>query len=371
MDVLFDDPILMIRLLRRCRRHRLEVTERNHLSFLTLLDFSNLRLQPPLEHSSVIRREIERSLFRPLQDLLARPRKEVRGRLVQLGFELAQGSGDAIDGDSEPVEDVDKYLELCAQAIEALHTGSLIIDDIEDASEWRRGGLTLHRKYGLPTALNAGNWLYFLAFEKLRQTRLPVDRKLRLFEMMQTVLLEAHTGQSLDVGTDISALPIHEIPELCRASLELKSGALMALALQMGAVLAGASGEKIEIVGQFGLAFGVSLQMFDDLGNVRVDRPTAKHLEDLALRRPSFVWWALAEEFPQELANFKLALEKLPDVSSLSDFLRRVPLIETGFSRALRYQQHCLHDMEKRLHPAEITQQKIQALAERVANAYS
>jgi hypothetical protein len=45
--------------------------------------------------------------------------------------------------------------------VESLHAGSLIVDDIEDDSDLRRDAATLHRIYGVPVALNAGNWLYF------------------------------------------------------------------------------------------------------------------------------------------------------------------------------------------------------------------
>lgn len=320
----------------------------------------------PLKSRPLVLRELERCLLAPLDDLLARPKKEVRGSLVQLGFDLVTPNENTADAST-----LNAGIEACALAVEALHTGSLIVDDIEDASEWRRGGPTLHLKYGLPTALNAGNWLYFYAFQRVRQSSLPPEIRLKIYELIEEVLLEAHTGQALDVGIDISKIAVAQIPEFCCSSLELKSGALMSLALQMGAVIAGAGNERLQAIRDFGIQFGVSLQMFDDLGNVRVDKPTGKHLEDLVLRRPSFVWWCLAEHFPTELPHFIEALSSLPEASPLRDFLAKVPLLETGFSRALAYQQKALRKLENEIAPTPIVFNKIRAIAERVANAYS
>lgn len=341
------------------------------MSYLSKLDRSLLQFTA-IESKPSVWSELDRCLMQPLQDLLQRPKKEVRGSLVHLGFELI---ATAVENSEKnlPLQAHEKMqaLDACAQAIEALHTGSLIIDDIEDASEWRRGGPTLHLKYGLPTALNSGNWLYFYAFQKIRQSGLKSELRVQLYELMEDVLLEAHTGQALDVGTDISKQTIAEIPSLCSASLELKSGALMALALQMGAVVAQASREQLLTIKKFGVEFGISLQMFDDLGNVRVDQPTGKHLEDLRLRRPSFVWWVLAENFADDVPAFVKALEALPELLPLKEFLQRVPLLETGFSRAVAFQERALNNFENELRPALPALQKLQTIAERVANAYS
>jgi geranylgeranyl diphosphate synthase type I len=55
-----------------------------------------------------------------------------------------------------------EYEQLICVVTELIHTGALIIDDIEDSSALRRGGPTIHIKYKLDVALNAGNTLYFL-----------------------------------------------------------------------------------------------------------------------------------------------------------------------------------------------------------------
>jgi hypothetical protein len=98
----------------------------------------------------------------PVHGFLSRPGKRIRACLLQAGFELAGGRG--------------KPPELMLDFVELLHAGSLVIDDIEDDSDSRRGQPTLHRQLGIPIALNAGNWMYFSALEKLTQLKGPAHR---------------------------------------------------------------------------------------------------------------------------------------------------------------------------------------------------
>lgn len=327
-----------------------------------MFDFLGCGLKPSQERRN-LEPQFQRHLGAPLQDLLSRPKKEIRSQLVYLGFELARGLAPTSESDL-------KSCDACARAIESLHTGSLIIDDIQDASEWRRGDATLHLKYGVPVAINAGNWLYFHAFQNIREgTQDPMIR-LRLFEMMEQVLREAHLGQALDLGNDISQLAPAEMIEISRASLEMKSGALMALSLMMGAIVAGSDSQKLSDLKDFGIRFGVSLQMFDDLGNVRLDRPTTKHLEDLILKRPSFVWWTLASHFPEQAPNFRAAIEALPDISKLDLFLTSTPLLQTGFSQALEFQKQALEILQTKLNPNAKLEEQISQIANKVAYAY-
>lgn len=327
-----------------------------------MFDFLSSGLKPSQDRKN-LEGPFQKHLGQPLEDLFSRPRKDIRAQLVSLGFELIAGQPPQQSEDLEACQ-------ACAKAVEALHTGSLIIDDIQDLSEWRRGGPTLHLKYGVPVALNAGNWLYFHAFQKIREGSTEAMLRLQLYEVMEQVLREAHLGQALDIGTDISTLTPPEMIEISRASLEMKSGALMALALLMGGIIARASEGELADLKDFGIKFGVSLQMFDDLGNVRTDRPTAKHLEDLSLKRPSFVWWTLAQNFPDQVSEFCLATKRLPDAEPLKVFLGQVPLLKLGFEQALAFQQLALSEMKSRFNPKENLEKQISQIAEKVAHAY-
>ena len=193
----------------------------------------------------------ERVLFAPARDILVRPAKQLRAELVALGAALA-GSP------SVPPPQV-------IAAIELLHAGSLVIDDIEDGAERRRGDVAIHRRYGMPVALNAGNWMYFCAFALIDRAPVADGVRVALHRAMLRAVLDCHAGQALDVGLDVTELPRDQLRAIVERSSALKSGALTRLAAELGAIAGGAAPDRLAAVGNFGASLGLALQMLDDL----------------------------------------------------------------------------------------------------------
>ncbi len=220
----------------------------------------------------------ERVLVAPARDILARPAKQLRADLVALGARL---------GGREPPP------AAVVAAIEVLHAGSLVVDDIEDGAEQRRGDVALHRRYGVPVALNAGNWLYFCAFALLDQAPLPEPARIAMHRAMLRAVLDCHAGQALDVGVDVTDQPRDQLRMIVSRGSALKSGALTQLAAELGAIAGGADPARLAAVRDFGASLGLALQMLDDLGGVICDDRLAKGCEDLQLARPTWPWlWA-------------------------------------------------------------------------------
>jgi len=231
------------------------------------------------------------ALVGPLTDFLSRPGKEFRARLVHLGWQLS-GRNHA-----PPIELI--------LIIEALHSGSLIVDDIEDESEERRGAAALHLRYGLPRALNAGNFLYFWALELLSRLALPPITELLLHRAFSRTLLACHQGQALDLSVDVTKLEQREVLPTVSAVTLLKTAKLCELAAHMGALAAGASQSKAQAISQFGRELGIGLQMLDDFGGIVSERRAHKGHEDLRQGRPTWAW-AWAAENLDPLAYAKL-----------------------------------------------------------------
>jgi geranylgeranyl pyrophosphate synthase len=225
----------------------------------------------------------ERALLGPLRDFLSRPGKELRARLCELGFTLGGGAAHAL-----PVE-----LPLL---IEILHAGSLIVDDIEDGSEQRRGRPALHRLHGVPVALNAGNWLYFWPQALLASLPLSASARLQAHERIAECLLRCHEGQALDLTVRVFELAPADVPALARTLTALKTGQLVGLATALGAVAARAPRRRVEALARFGCEVGVGLQMLDDLSGVLNAARRDKAREDLQLGRVTWVWAWLAEQ---------------------------------------------------------------------------
>ncbi|MGC4087037.1 MAG: polyprenyl synthetase family protein [Polyangiaceae bacterium] len=220
-----------------------------------------------------------RALVEPLSDFLSRPGKAFRARMVGLAWELcARRAG-------PPPE-----LPLL---VEAIHAGSLIVDDIEDGSAYRRGGRALHLEYGLPKALNAGCWLYFWSADLLAQLELPPATELALHRVIGKAMLACHEGQALDLGSSVLDLPQAEVEGLVVATTRLKTGKLFELAAAVGAIAAGAPSSAVRALAEFGMALGVGLQMLDDLGGLVSTERCHKGHEDLLGARPTWPWaWA-------------------------------------------------------------------------------
>ena len=89
-----------------------------------------------------------------------------------------------------------------AVSIELLHNALLVHDDIEDASDERRGTPTLHALHGIPLAINAGDAMGLLSLRPLKDNvhRLGLATALRIFEETERMAWESTEGQALELG---------------------------------------------------------------------------------------------------------------------------------------------------------------------------
>jgi geranylgeranyl pyrophosphate synthase len=217
-----------------------------------------------------------KALYAPLYEFLSRPGKEFRAELVQQCWHLGMRK------EPPPPE--------LALVVEALHAGSLIIDDIEDASLERRGRPALHHLTGVPIALNAGNWLYFWPFRLLERIETSIEVRAQAHRLLTQVLLECHYGQALDLSVHLSDLEQNEVAAVVRAIAELKTGSLVGLAAGLGALVGGADAGTVRAAIRFGRELGIGLQMLDDLSGLVKEERYAKGLEDVAQARPTWPW---------------------------------------------------------------------------------
>lgn len=160
-----------------------------------------------------------------------------------------------------------------AVAIELLHNAILIHDDIEDASERRRGRPTLHALHGVPLALNAGDMLTLLSWQPLKEhrARLPGRIALEVFEETERTAWECAEGQALDLGwrrenrfdlTDADYLTM-----VCKKTCWLG----MIHPARMGALIATHSRSRFKALFRFGFLFGAAFQITDDLLNLEAE----------------------------------------------------------------------------------------------------
>jgi geranylgeranyl pyrophosphate synthase len=321
-----------------------------------------------MDDTSPIEDILRSALFDLLAEFASSRGKRIRGQLVKLSFRLVSYS--------PPSVLQIKQCRWCADVVELIHTGSLIIDDIEDGSSIRRGRPALHIKVGVPLALNAGNWLYFWGLEVLRMTELPDEKIFHLYEHCHRTLLRAHFGQAVDLSARIGTLSQCRVAAACLASMKLKTGALMALATFLGGTIAGASERVLSSLDEFGQELGVSLQMFNDLGNVIGNCDPSKRYEDLKLYRPSWVWACAANSStPRHYKQFCAAVARLPHAEELEVWMQEHNLVRRVRASAHHHLYAAFHRLEERLnshkaHWSKCVFDELRQLGEGIAVAY-
>ncbi len=280
-------------------------------------------------------------LLAPLRDFLARPGKQLRARFVSLAWQLAGGRG-------EPPAEL-------ALALELLHAGSLIVDDVEDGTEERRGAPALHVRAGLPTALNAGNWLYFAALEMLGDLPVGEGRVSIVLRRAHALLALCHEGQALDVGVRVADVPQREVAGLARAISERKTGGLAALCTSLAAICAGAPWNVESALSAFGTSLGVGLQILDDTGCIASEERRAKGAEDLRNGRATWAWAALAEALDPDRYQ---RLIRNPDLEEMRQLLG-----DRGRRLAARELQGALARLRDALGPGRAVEQATALIA--------
>jgi len=322
-----------------------------------------------LDSTGVIEGVLRNSLLDPVGALISNRGKRVRAQLVSMTYRLVHG-----DGTASLI--AARKCRACADVVELIHAGSLIVDDIEDGSQLRRGRPAVHVQYGLPLALNAGNWLYFWPFEVLKVSGLARDQLVSVYEHCHRTLLRAHFGQALDLGAKVNYLPQSSVAEVCLASIRLKTGALAGFAALLGGAVAGASETILTLLEDFGVDLGIALQMFDDLGNVMGKCDPLKRYEDLSLSRPSWIW-ACAAKLSDAYAYeaFLAAVARLPDATLLEKWLHSNGLVEATRASAREHLERAFTGLERRLAAHQITWStrafnELRQLGEEIAVAY-
>lgn len=160
---------------------------------------------------------------------------------------------------------------------ELLHTGSLIIDDIQDGSLLRRGRPTVHCEAGVDVAINAGCFCYFLPLIVIDElATLAAPQRAQIYGIVANAMRQGHLGQAMDLmwskgRYDVAAKAADF--ETTRAQLleqyRLKSGCQLEAIVRIAGVLADAPAPWVDAVARYSRVFGAMFQIVDDLVGLR------------------------------------------------------------------------------------------------------
>ena len=159
-------------------------------------------------------------------------------------------------------------------AIELIHTFSLIHDDIMDDDDMRRGMPSVHKVWGEDVAILAGDTLFSKAFEIIINSNPEINTPAQINKALATVAdacVKICEGQASDMGfEDRFDVSEEEYMEM----IFKKTGALIAAATKVGAIMGGASDEVVDAMYEYGRLIGLAFQIQDDYLDLASDEET-------------------------------------------------------------------------------------------------
>jgi len=155
-----------------------------------------------------------------------------------------------------------------AAIIELFHNFTLIHDDIEDDSQFRRGKPTLHISHGLPMALNSGDALYTLIWKKIVSLDLEPEKLIELQKLYSNAFKKVVDGQGIEISW-IQSEKFDVSEEEYLQMIGGKTSALIGLSCELGALFG--NGTHNSNFREFGENIGAAFQIHDDILNVTGD----------------------------------------------------------------------------------------------------
>ena len=251
------------------------------------------------------------NLYDPIRYFLDMKGKKIRPILTLLSAELFGGT----------IEQA----KHAALSIEIFHNFTLIHDDIMDEAPIRRGIPTVHEKWNNNIAILSGDVMFVKAYEQLslcNPSILP-----QLLKTFNKTAIEVCEGQQMDMDFE-NQESISQ--EKYIKMIRLKTSVLLGCALEMGAIISGASTENKKLIYDFGVNIGIAFQIQDDLLDLYGDtKKVGKQTGGDVLANKNTLLSILAEMNSSDeqrtelkrLKNEKDATTKIQGVKSIFDDL--------------------------------------------------
>jgi len=210
---------------------------------------------------------------------------------------MTGGKGTLAGGENHLATNVSDSVRRAAMSIETFHKASLVHDDIQDNDSFRYGEETIHKRYGIPTAINVGDYLIGLGYRLVsRESKtLGSDVVADILDNLADSHLRLSEGQGAELlwrdARDKRLKPIDALKIYA-----LKTSPAFEAAMFSGIRLAGPAEEYREPVRQFARNLGVAFQILNDLNDWQGDEHNKLSAGgDILGGRPT-VLWALALE---------------------------------------------------------------------------
>jgi len=243
----------------------------------------------------------ESALLEPFSYTISNPGKDIRTQLMA-AFNLW-------------INVPEDKLKIIAKVVSMLHNASLMVDDIEDDSQLRRGAPVAHKIYGIPQTINTANYVYFLAYQELLAISGPsANLQTELVSIITSELISLHRGQGLELlWRDSLTCPSED---QYVGMVNDKTGGLLRIGIKL-LMACGTTNLDIDYVPLVNL-IGVHFQIRDDYMNLQSGEYTSNKgfAEDLTEGKFSFpiVHGINADKHNRQVLN---TLQKRPRTPTL------------------------------------------------------
>jgi geranylgeranyl diphosphate synthase type II len=258
-----------------------------------------LRDQTPLDDQAVTLESIESmdpiaATEHIAYDFMARGGKHSRPFITLAAYDAMKGADCTGPDGATEIENLPVSVRRAAMSIETFHKASLVHDDIEDDDGFRYGQAAVHRRFGLPTAINVGDYLIGLGYRLLSRSddddQVDPAARVDVLDSLATAHLRLSEGQGAELlwrdAKDRRLKPLDALKVYA-----LKTSPAFEAALTSGIRLAGEIEPYREAIRTFSRNMGVAFQILNDIGDwIGDDFNKMSAGGDVIGGRPTLLW---------------------------------------------------------------------------------
>ena len=239
-----------------------------------------------------------------------------------------------------------------ASAVEMVHNFTLVHDDIMDNDEVRHGVPTVHKKFGMPIAILAGDVLFSKAFQVITDSKLSTNATTQLVSRLAKACVDVCEGQLLDV----KMAEEKKIPAQAEyiTMIGKKTAALFDVSCAMGAICATNKVKDITNLSSFGRNLGIAFQITDDLIGVMGDpkitkKPVGNDLREGKKSLPILMAIKSAKGNDKKIILKAFGNSKVSrkDLNKAVDVIRSLGIEENVRKQALKYAEKAEKSLAK------------------------
>jgi geranylgeranyl diphosphate synthase, type II len=276
-------------------------------------------------------------LYQPVDYIMHMGGKQIRPILLLMAHNIYQ-------------DDIKKVLPL-AYAVELFHSFSLLHDDIMDQAMVRRGQPTVHIKYGVNTAILSGDAMLIYVYKFIAESTSP-EHLSEVLHIFNQVAIEVCEGQQLDMDFEgRKEVSIEEYINMIR----MKTAVLLAGALQIGALTAGASKDDSKLLYDFGKNIGLAFQIQDDFLDTFGDQATfgKKIGGDIVQNKKTFLYLQALQSASMEeraqldaLYNQNTVYEESDKIKVVTGLFKKLGVDQKASNLKEQFQQEAFASLE-------------------------